>query len=112
MSDLISSLTDEMINETCIKFQSTPPACSEPYESSLPHARLITIPAWFFELAGGKLPEFENTCVPRSSREAAFTIAALHQWPLDENDPRCIDTAAEVRRFNLFHLSILGPTFQ
>jgi len=96
MSDLISSLTDEMINDTCIKFQSTPPACSKSYGSSLPLTRLITIPAWFFELAGGKLPEFENTCVPGSSREAAFTIAALHQWPLEENDPRCIDTAAEV----------------
>ena len=106
MSDLISSLTDEMINETCIKFQSTPPACSKPYESSLLLARLITILAWFFELAGGKLPEFEDTCVPRSTREAAFTIAALHQWPLEENDPRCIDTAAEVRQFKSLHLSI------
>lgn len=66
------------------------------------------IPAWFFELAGGKLPEFENTCVPRSTREAAFTIAALHQWPLEENDPRCIDTAAEVRQFRLLHLCIYG----
>jgi hypothetical protein len=106
MSDLISSLTDEVINETCIKFQRTPPACSEPYESSLFPAGLITIPAWFFELAGGKLPEFESSCVPRSTREAAFTIAALHQWPLEENDPRCIDTAAEVRQFDSFHASI------
>jgi len=95
-----------MINETCIKFQKTPPACSKPYEPSLFLARLITTPAWFFELAGGKLPEFENTCVPRSTREAAFTIAALHQWPLEENDPRCIDSAAEVRQFKLFHPSI------
>jgi len=92
MSDLISSLTDEMINETCIKFQNTPPACT-----------------WFFELAGGKLPDFEGSCVPRSTREAAFTIAALHQWPLEENDPRCIDTAAEWIANTVSKTSVGGP---
>lgn len=53
--------------------------------------------AWLFELAGGAIMDFEDTCIPRSQREASFTIAALHQWEMDLiDDVRCIDSAEEV----------------
>lgn len=42
------------------------------------------------------MADFENTCVPKSQREAAFTIAALHQWEMDVNDDRCEASAEEV----------------
>ena len=41
--------------------------------------------------------DFEDTCVPKSQREASFTIAALHQWEMWIDDDRCIDSAEEVR---------------
>lgn len=53
--------------------------------------------AWLFEIAGGAIADFEDTCVPKSQREAPFTIAALHQWEMDVDDDRCIDSAEEVR---------------
>jgi len=53
--------------------------------------------AWLFELAGGAIPDFEDTCVPKSQREASFTIAALHQWEIDVDDNECVDSAEEVR---------------
>lgn len=34
--------------------------------------------------------------MPKSQREAAFTIAALHQWDIDVRDYRCVDSAEEV----------------
>ena len=41
--------------------------------------------------------DFEDTCVPKSQREASFTIAALHQWEMDLiDDVRCVDSAEEV----------------
>lgn len=52
--------------------------------------------AWLFELAGGAITDFEDTCIPKSQREASFTIAALHQWDMDIDDDRCIDSAEEV----------------
>ena len=52
--------------------------------------------AWLFELAGGAITDFENTCVPKSQREASFTIAALHQWEMDVDDDRCVESAEEV----------------
>ena len=54
------------------------------------------IVAWLFELAGGALADFENTCIPKSQREAAFTIAALHQWEMELDDDACIDAAETV----------------
>lgn len=53
--------------------------------------------AWLFELAGGAIADFEDTCLPKSQREASFTIAALHQWDMGIDDPRCIESAEEVR---------------
>jgi hypothetical protein len=41
--------------------------------------------------------DFEDTCIPKSQREASFTIAALHQWEMDLiDDVRCVDSAEEV----------------
>lgn len=59
------------------------------------HPRART--AWLFELAGGAIADFDGTCVPKSQREAAFTIAGLHQWDMGIDDPRCVETAEEVR---------------
>lgn len=52
--------------------------------------------AWLFELAGGAIGDFEDTCVPKAQRETLFTVAALHQWDMGINDPRCITTAEDV----------------
>lgn len=53
-------------------------------------------PAWLFELAGGAIPDYEDTCIPKSQREASFTIAALHQWEMEIDDDRCKESAEEV----------------
>jgi hypothetical protein len=52
--------------------------------------------AWLFELSGGALVDRTDTCLPKCAREAAFTIVALHQWKLEQNDPACVITAEEV----------------
>ena len=57
--------------------------------------------AWLFELSGGAIADFEGTCVPKTQREAAFTIAALHQWEMGVDDPRCVSSAEDVRSFPL-----------
>ena len=54
------------------------------------------VKAWFFELAAGAVADTEDSVIPKSQREATFTIAALHQWEMDANDDRCIDSAEEV----------------
>ncbi|KAJ7033392.1 hypothetical protein C8F04DRAFT_1260914 [Mycena alexandri] len=78
-SALITSLPDEIINETVMQFADTPVGCT-----------------WLFELAGGALPEHaEDSCMPKSQREASFNIAALHQWEMTVDDDRCIDSAEE-----------------
>ncbi|PFH52198.1 hypothetical protein AMATHDRAFT_46553 [Amanita thiersii Skay4041] len=86
-SALISSLPDDIINETVMQFADTPVGCT-----------------WLFELAGGAIADFEDTCFPRSQREAAFTIAALHQWEMDLDDDRCVDSAEEVGYISRFEL--------
>lgn len=58
-------------------------------------------PAWLFELAGGAITDYEETCIPKTQREAKFTIAALHQWEMGVDDPRCVSSAEEVRVFFL-----------
>ena len=57
--------------------------------------------AWLFELAGGAITDHEDTCIPKAQREAKFTIAALHQWEMGIDDPRCVSTAEDVRVFCL-----------
>lgn len=36
--------------------------------------------------------------MPKSQREAPFTIAALHQWEIDVHDDSCVDSAEDVGR--------------
>lgn len=61
----------------------------------------IFLIAWLFELAGGAIVDFEDTCVPKSQREASFTVAALHQWEMDVDDDRCVESAEEVSYFSI-----------
>jgi hypothetical protein len=84
------------------------------FHEPFPELLLIFInAAWLFELAGGAIIDFENNCVPKSQREASFTIAALHQWEMTIDDDRCIDSAEEassadprlILRFNMLTLS-------
>ncbi|KAA1476957.1 hypothetical protein DENSPDRAFT_563398 [Dentipellis sp. KUC8613] len=75
-SALITSLPDDVIHKTVMEFADTPIGCT-----------------WLFELAGGAIADFEDTCVPKSQREATFTIAALHQWDMGVDDPACVETA-------------------
>ncbi|KAF5321271.1 hypothetical protein D9619_001611 [Psilocybe cf. subviscida] len=91
-SALISSLPDDIINETVMQFADTPIGCT-----------------WLFELAGGAIADYENTCVPKSQREASFTIAALHQWEMDIDDDRCVDSAEEWIAGTLKPVHIGGP---
>ncbi|KZT27143.1 hypothetical protein NEOLEDRAFT_1146685 [Neolentinus lepideus HHB14362 ss-1] len=71
-SALISSLPDEIINKTVMQFADTPIGCT-----------------WLFELAGGAITDHEDACIPKSRREATWTVASLHQWDLEIDDPRC-----------------------
>ena len=61
--------------------------------------------AWLFELAGGAVTSFLDTCLPKIQREANFTIAAFHQWEMDDDDPLCVTTAEDVKInwFLLYH---------
>jgi len=54
--------------------------------------------AWLFELAGGAIADFTDTVIPKSQREATWTVAALHQWDMDVDDDRCVDAAEEVSK--------------
>jgi hypothetical protein len=70
----------------------------------------LVLLAWLFELGGGAISDFEDTCMPKSQREASFTIAALHQWEMDIDDTRCVDSAEEVSLILLcFYFSHLPP---
>ena len=104
-SALISSLPDEIIDKTVIEFADTPVGCSEltfslPSFFSFRNIMWISeawISAWLFELSGGAIIDYEGTCIPKAQREAAFTIAALHQWEMGVDDPRCVSSAEDVR---------------
>jgi len=92
-SALISSLPDDIINETVMKFADTPVGCT-----------------WLFELAGGAIMDFEDTCIPKSQREALFTIAALHQWEMNLiDDVRCVDSAEDWIAGTLRPVHVGGP---
>ena len=100
-SALISSLPDEVINKTVLEFADTPVGCSEsPLLAFFRNAMRISegqISAWLFELSGGAIVDNEGTCVPKAQRQAGFTIAALHQWEMGVDDPRCVSSAEDVR---------------
>ncbi|EEB95434.1 hypothetical protein MPER_05600, partial [Moniliophthora perniciosa FA553] len=63
---------------------------------------------WLFELAGGAINEFDDSCIPKSNREAAFTVAALHQWDMGLDDYLCISTAEKWIRDTLKSVSTGG----
>ncbi|WWC70851.1 uncharacterized protein I206_104803 [Kwoniella pini CBS 10737] len=81
-SDMLKSLSDEVIDETCSRFHSVPDGCT-----------------WLFEYTGGgAIADVKDSCYPLSHRESAFTVAALHQWSHNETpieDTRCVTTAEE-----------------
>lgn len=52
--------------------------------------------AWIFELSGGAIGDYDDTAIPKEQREAIWTVAALHQWDMGIDDPRCITTAEDV----------------
>ncbi|KII95486.1 hypothetical protein PLICRDRAFT_217263 [Plicaturopsis crispa FD-325 SS-3] len=91
-SALISSLPDSVINQTVMQFADAPVGCT-----------------WLFELAGGAIADFEDTCLPKAQREAKFTVAALHQWDVGVEDPRCILSAEEWIHGTLKNVSTGGP---
>ncbi|PCH35657.1 hypothetical protein WOLCODRAFT_140014 [Wolfiporia cocos MD-104 SS10] len=91
-SALIHSLPDEVVNKTVIQFANTPIGCT-----------------WIFELSGGAIADFEDTCLPKEQREAVWTVAALHQWDLDINDPRCITSAEEWIDGTIGSVALGGP---
>ncbi|WVQ96431.1 hypothetical protein IAU59_003536 [Kwoniella sp. CBS 9459] len=81
-SDMLKSLSDDVIDETCARFHSVPDGCT-----------------WLFEYTGGgAVADVKDSCFPQSHRESAFTVAALHQWSHTEEpvqDTRCVTTAEE-----------------
>lgn len=77
-SALVNSLPDSVIHDSVNQFSETPSGCT-----------------WLFELAGGRIPEFKDSCIPAEHREAQFTIVALHQWDIGLSDPRCKISAEE-----------------
>ena len=67
------------------------------HRARFPHFWSDVIPlAWIFELAGGAIADYEDNCLPKEQREAAWTVAALHQWDMGIDDPRCITSAEAV----------------
>ncbi|KIJ51254.1 hypothetical protein M422DRAFT_776541 [Sphaerobolus stellatus SS14] len=91
-SDLITTLSDDIIHETVIRFSDSPVGCT-----------------WLFELAGGCVSDEHESCFPSSLREAAWVVTAFHQWELDEDDPRCVTTAVNWMKDTLGKASLGGP---
>ncbi|KZT72357.1 hypothetical protein DAEQUDRAFT_32334 [Daedalea quercina L-15889] len=91
-SALIHSLPDEIINQTVIQFAHTPIGCT-----------------WIFELSGGAIADFEDTPIPKEQREAVWTVAALHQWEMGIDDPRCILSAEEWIDGTIGKVALGGP---
>ncbi|TCD69583.1 hypothetical protein EIP91_007005 [Steccherinum ochraceum] len=91
-SSLIHSLPDEVVNKTVFAFANTPIGCT-----------------WIFELAGGAIADYEDTCLPKEQREAIWTVAALHQWEMGIDDPRCISAAEDWMKDVIGPVSLGGP---
>lgn len=96
-SALVNSLPDSVVHDSVNQFSETPSGCSTsgPFVVSKCSNKHI---AWLFELAGGRIPEFKDSCIPAEHREAQFTIVALHQWDIGLSDPRCKISAEEVSK--------------
>lgn len=69
------------------------------------------VTAWIFELTGGAIMDFEDSCLPKEQREATWTVAALHQWEMGIDDPRCISSAEDVGGHNLAMHLVLKANF-
>ncbi|KAF7982994.1 hypothetical protein HWV62_24606 [Athelia sp. TMB] len=91
-SALVSSLPDDIIHQSVMKFSAGPVGCT-----------------WLFELAGGALVDYEDNCIPKSQREASFNIVALHQWEMHERDARCRSTAEDWIAGTLLPVNCGGP---
>lgn len=91
-SSLIHSLPDEVIHNTVKQFADTPIGCT-----------------WIFELSGGAIADFEDTCLPKEQREAVWTVAALHQWEMGIDDPRCVTTAEDWMAGVIKPVAVGGP---
>ncbi|KAG6334790.1 hypothetical protein ID866_4297 [Astraeus odoratus] len=87
-----TSLPDAIINKTVMQFAEAPVGCT-----------------WLFELAGGAVSDTEDSCLPKVQRQAAFNVVALHQWDIDFEDPRCIESAEEWIAETLAPVTIGGP---
>ena len=92
-SDLISTLTDDVIYKTVDKF----------YE--MRSSRAI----WFFELIGGAVGDEKETCVGEEQRSAKFTVAALQQWNDAIDDEKCLSTVDSWVQDVLGTVSVGGP---
>lgn len=91
-SDLLNTLSDDTIHETVMRFADTPVGCT-----------------WLFELSGGNVSDEHGGCFPASSRQATWTVAAFHQWELDEDDPKCVSAAEDWIKKTLSPASSGGP---
>ncbi|KAH9983185.1 hypothetical protein BJV77DRAFT_966954 [Russula vinacea] len=90
-SALISSLPDEVIYKTVIEFAESPVGCEYRAKSESHFSVRL------FQLSGGAIVDYKGTCIPKAQREAAFTIAALHQWGMGDDDQRRLSSAENVR---------------
>ncbi|KAG2069037.1 hypothetical protein BDR04DRAFT_1205836 [Suillus decipiens] len=91
-STLISSLPDVIVNKTVLQFADTPVGYT-----------------WLFELAGGALGDFEDSCIPKAQRQASFTVTALYQWNIELQDPCCVHSAEEWIADTLAPVTLGGP---
>ncbi|KAL7420798.1 hypothetical protein Q5752_004751 [Cryptotrichosporon argae] len=95
-SDLLNRLSDDVIDQTCARFDVVPDGCT-----------------WLFEFTGGSvMADVRDSCYPSSHRRAEFTVAALHQWGHNETadeDMRCVTTASDWIRDVIHPNSPGGP---
>ncbi|KZP18370.1 hypothetical protein FIBSPDRAFT_792011 [Athelia psychrophila] len=91
-SALVTSLPDDIIHQSVMKFSTGPMGCT-----------------WLFELGGGALVDHEDTCIPKSQREASFNIVALHQWEMGNPDLLCRSTAEDWISGTLLPVNSGGP---
>jgi len=92
-STLINSLPDDIIGNTVLQFADAPVGCT-----------------WLFELVGGAMVDVQDGCIPLNQRQdAAFTVAALHQWDINFDDPRCVTSAEQWIAQTLKPVSLAGP---
>lgn len=92
--DLVSTLTDEFIAKSVLRF------------------RALGIRAvWLFELVGGAIEDLDDTetSLGSTQRSAKFTIAALQQWHETEEDPRCIESVDRWMMEDVSKVSTGGP---